>query len=98
MERVGTGLAKIARELLRGAPAQEAPLLAWPLACGTAVAARTRAVAFVHGGLRVEVLDAAWQPQLADLAPQYVASLCQLLGNDQVRHIEFVLPPGKGPR
>src|SRR5512142_2770549 len=95
MERVGTGLAKIAREILRGAPASEVPLLAWPLVCGTAVAARTRAVGFARGVLRVEVPDPAWRTQLGDLAPQYIASFARLLRNKQVERIDFELPAGK---
>jgi hypothetical protein len=101
MERVGTGLAKIAREILRGAPAGEVPLLAWPLVCGTAVAARTRAVGFQRGVLRVEVSDTAWRAQLVDLAPQYIASFARLLRNQRVERIEFELvagPSGSSPR
>lgn len=98
MERVGTGLAKMARDLLRGAPADEVPLLAWPLVCGAAVAARTRALGCERGVLRVEVPDAAWRAQLADLAPQYVASFTQLVGSKRVERIEFILSAAKGPR
>ena len=39
------GLEKIVLGSLRRVPQGEAPLLAWPLVCGSVVAERTRAVA-----------------------------------------------------
>ncbi len=48
MEQVGAGLEKIVAGSLRRSPAGEGPLLAWALACGQAVAARTRAVDFAR--------------------------------------------------
>ena len=41
-----------------------APVLAWPVACGGAVAANTEALSFVDGVLVVAVPDAVWRNQL----------------------------------
>ena len=61
MEQVGAGLEKIVAGSLRRSPAGRGPLLAWALACGQAVAVRTRALDFGQGILRVEVPDAGWR-------------------------------------
>jgi len=90
MQRASAGLEKIVAESLHRAPAEEAPLLAWPLACGSAVADRTRAVRFSEGILRVEVADAGWRKELQALAPQYVAAINRYVG-EGVRRIEFVV-------
>jgi hypothetical protein len=90
MEHVAEGLERIVTQSLRRAPAGEGPALAWPLACGPAVAVRTRAVAFTEGILRVEVPDAGWRAELRNLAPQYVAALNRYAA-DKVDRIEFVI-------
>jgi predicted nucleic acid-binding Zn ribbon protein len=89
MEQVGAGLEKIVVGSLRRSPAGEGPLLAWALACGHAVAARTRAVNFAQGILRVEVPDAGWRAELQALAPQYLAVINRYVA-ESVRRIEFV--------
>jgi predicted nucleic acid-binding Zn ribbon protein len=94
MEHVGAGLEKLVATTLRRAPAGEGPLLAWPLACGHAVAERTRAVDFAQGILRVEVPDAGWRAELRELAPQYVAVINRYVG-ESVKRIEFVISAGK---
>jgi hypothetical protein len=73
MEQIAPALEKVVVNSLHQAPASEAPLLAWPLACGSAVAERTRALEFSKGVLRVEVPDAGWRAELQHLAPRYVA-------------------------
>ena len=73
MEQIAPALEKIVINSLHQAPASDAPLLAWPLACGSAVAERTRAMEFSRGVLRVEVPDAGWRAELQHLAPRYVA-------------------------
>lgn len=75
MEQIAPALEKVVLASLRHAPATGAPLLAWPLACGSAVAERTRALEFSKGVLRVEVPDAGWRAELRHLAPRYVAIL-----------------------
>ena len=73
MERIAPALERVVLNSLHQASASDAPLLAWPLACGSAVADRTRALEFSKGVLRVEVPDAGWRAELQHLAPRYVA-------------------------
>lgn len=91
MEQVGAGLEKIVAGSLRRSPAGQGPLLAWALACGQAVAARTRAVEFAGGILRVEVPDAGWRAELQALAPQYLAVINRYVA-ESVKRIEFAIP------
>ena len=91
MEQVGAGLEKIVTGSLRRAPAGQGPLQAWALACGQAVAARTRAIDFTQGILRVQVPDAGWRVELQALAPQYLAIINRYLA-ESVTRIEFVIP------
>ncbi len=88
-------LEKLAASLLRGAAPDEAPLIAWPLACGQQVAEKTRAVRFSAKVLTVEVPDAEWREQLRDLAPNYLTVLNRLLAGS-VERIQFV-PRGESP-
>ena len=90
MEHVAVGLEKIVSGSLRRAPSGEAPLMAWPLACGQAVAARTKALDFENGVLQVQVPDAGWRAELQALAPQYLAVLNRYVA-ESVRKIEFVV-------
>ena len=87
MERARDGLQKIVVDAIRRAPAGQAAILGWPLACGTTVAARTRAVSFADGVLNVEVPDALWRSELVNLVPKYLATLSQFA---KVKRIEFV--------
>jgi Dna[CI] antecedent DciA-like protein len=90
MERATAGLQKIVSDALRRTPPGQAPLLAWPLACGTAVAERTRVLDYSQGVLRVEVPDSGWRSELQALAPQYVAVINRYVA-ETVRRIEFVI-------
>ena len=90
MERAATRLENIVARALHLAPPAESPLLAWPVVCGSAVAERTRAVAFSEGTLRVEVADRGWRQELSSLAPRYVAAMNRYSGV-QVRRIDFVV-------
>jgi hypothetical protein len=89
MERATAGLQKIVSDALRRTPPQQAPVLAWPLACGTAVAERTKVLDYSHGVLRVEVPDAGWRTELQSLASQYVAVINRYVGQT-VNRIEFI--------
>jgi len=60
MQQAGAGLERIVAGSLRRVPQAEAPLLAWPLVCGSVVAERTQATDFADAVLRVEVPDAGW--------------------------------------
>jgi Dna[CI] antecedent, DciA len=90
MERATAGLQKIVSDALRRTPPGQAPLLAWPVACGSAVAERTRVLDYSQGVLRVEVPDSGWRSELQALAPQYVAVINRYIA-ETVRRIEFVI-------
>ena len=100
LEQVGAGLEKIVAGSLRRSPAGQGPVLAWALACGQAVAARTRAIDFAQGVLRVEVPDAGWRAALQALAPQYLAVINRYVA-ESVMRIEFLIldkSAGQGAR
>ena len=90
MDRASAGLESVISKALRQAPAEESPLLAWPVACGSAVAERTRALNFSGGVLRIEVADAGWQRELGALAPRYLAAINRY-SVASVKRIEFVV-------
>ena len=94
MEHARGALQKIMTDALRHAAPDDAATLAGPLVCGAAVAAKTRACGVTGGVLAVEVHDAAWKSQLADLAPRYLAAL-QQLAPGQVKRIEFLIAGGE---
>jgi hypothetical protein len=88
LEQAGAGLEKLVANSLR--EAADTALLAWPLACGSAVSERTRALDFIDGVLRVEVADLGWKSELQALAPRYLA-IINRYAREQVRRIEFVV-------
>jgi len=94
MQPVAVGLQTIVIRSLRQAAAEDAPLLAWPLACGNSVSKRTRAIDFAEGILRVEVPDAGWRSELQTIAGQYLAILNRYV-NESVKRIEFVIANDK---
>ena len=93
MEHAAEALEKIVTNSLRRVPPGEAPVLAWPLVCGSVVAERTRALEFVNSVLRVEVPDAGWKREIQGLAPRYLAALNRYAGQT-VERIEFVIRRG----
>jgi hypothetical protein len=90
LNRASAGLESVISKALHQVPAEESALLAWPVACGSAVANRTRAVSFSGGILRVEVADAGWRRELTELAPRYVAVINRYSAV-RVERIEFVV-------
>jgi predicted nucleic acid-binding Zn ribbon protein len=92
LERVGSDLERVVVQSLRQAPPAQAPLMAWPVVCGSAVAERTRALNFRDGVLRVEVADNGWKSELQALAPRYLAAINRYT-IEIVRRIEFVVAP-----
>lgn len=68
----------------------DAPLVAWPLACGSKIAGRARAVTFANGTLTVSVPDETWRRQLQAFALQYLAALNQI-SSARVERLEFVI-------
>ncbi len=91
MEHVRQTLQQILVDAVRRAPAEDVPLLAWPLACGSAVSEKTRALAFGNGELVIQVPDAAWRVQLLALAGEYLRQLGEITGG-RVERLRFVLP------
>jgi hypothetical protein len=89
VEPITPGMEKLIAGSLRKTSSGNAPLLAWPMACGSAVAARTRALEFSRGVLIVEVPDKAWRAELQHLAPRYVAVLNKYAAG--VSRVEFVV-------
>ena len=85
-------LRKIFADKVCAQAGEEAPLLAWPVVCGAAVAQRTRALSFVDGVLMVAVPDAAWRSQLQSMYENYLAGINQLAAK-QVKSISFVVAP-----
>jgi hypothetical protein len=90
MEQASTGLERIVANSLRRVPQGDAPLLAWPLVCGSAVAERTRALEFSNSILRVEVPDVGWKCEMQNLAPRYVAAINRY-AVPKVERIDFVI-------
>ena len=90
MNRASAGLETIVARALHRVPPAESALLAWPVACGSAVAERTRALSFSDGILRVEVADPGWRRELAHLAPRYL-TLVNKYSASPVKRIEFVV-------
>ena len=84
MQHARVTLNKIYSSIIR----DDGPLTAWPLACGSKIAARTTALGFADGVLTVSVPDDAWRQQLQSFTPQYLAALNQVVA-EPVRKIEF---------
>lgn len=90
MQHAANGLEEVVQHSLRNVSQSEAPLLAWPLVCGSAVADRTRAVSFANSILRVEVPDAGWKRELENLCGRYLVGLNRYT-NAKVSRIELVV-------
>ncbi len=90
MQRAGPTLKKIFADTLRREAGDDAPLLAWPLACGAKVAEKANAIGYADGVLTVEVPDANWQQQLQDFERQYLAAL-RPVSVQAVNAIKFVV-------
>ena len=85
-------LKKIFTETVCSKAGDQAPLLAWPVVCGGAVAEKTRALSFVDGVLVVAVPETVWRKQLQQMYQQYLAGL-NLIAGQKVRDISFVVAP-----
>ena len=92
MQHARGTLKKIFTQNVCAKAGDEAPLLAWPVACGGSVAANTRAISFIDGTLMVAVPDAVWRNQLQFMSQQDLAGLNQIAGQ-VVRSISFVVAP-----
>lgn len=90
MRPASSTLKKIFADTLRREGGDNAPLLAWPLACGSKVAEKTSAIGYADGVLTVEVADATWRQQLEGLSRQYIVALKQISAQP-VNAIKFVV-------
>ncbi|HWZ11575.1 MAG TPA: DciA family protein [Acidobacteriaceae bacterium] len=80
MEPIRQPLDSIARDILHTLPPAERVMAAWPLVCGSRVAANAKAVGFEGATLRVVVADPVWRSELAPLGPRHAVRLQQLTG------------------
>jgi hypothetical protein len=90
MDQIRQTLQKILMDAVRRAPAEDLPLLAWPLACGAAVAEKTRTLAFADGELLIQVPDAAWRTQMLNLTGEYLRQLREIT-EGRIQRLRFVL-------
>ena len=88
MEPLAPTLRSVAAEWLKKNEPASVPLVLWPLICGEAIAARTRATSFADGILVVAVPERQWTAQLREFVPQYLAALNEV-SPVRVRSIEF---------
>lgn len=89
MQHAASTLRKIFRETLKR-DADDGVLQAWPLACGTRIADRARALSFADGKLTVAVPDESWRRQLQSFTADYLSALNQIAA-ERVNKIEFVI-------
>jgi len=89
-------LDSLASAVLKGAPSDQAVVLAWPLACGSAVAQKTEALGFADAILRIRVPDRGWQMQLQSFSARYVERLTKLAGT-AVKRIEYEIARADEP-
>lgn len=80
MQSARRELKSLAAKILKDASPEDSVILAWPLACGSTVAARTEALSFVDGTLHVLVPDSGWKAQLESFLAQYRQKLSELSG------------------
>lgn len=96
----------LAARLFGASPARTLVLLqaAWPLAVGPELARRTEVVGIENRTLRVRVPDVSWRKVLHRVAPQILARLREIVGDELMPHrmgfldggmatIETPLPP-----
>jgi Dna[CI] antecedent, DciA len=84
------------RDLLKGAlgrslsrlQAEDKLAVAWPVACGRALAERGTIVGFADGLVHVEVTDGAWLRQMMSMRGQLASEMGRIAGV-QVRGIHF---------
>lgn len=81
MERLREVLGSaLAGSLGKGASDEDRLAAAWPVACGMALAGRTRVAGVEAGVLRVAVADAAWLAQMQSLRPRLVREVGRIAG------------------
>jgi len=89
MHHARATLSKIYGKAVQQVAAEHAPVLAWPLACGSKVAQRTAALGCVNGELAVRVPDKVWRNELQCFHDRYLAALNQV-SRHKVKSIRFI--------
>ena len=89
MQHAASTLRKIFRDSVCR-EGSDAPILAWPLACGSKIAERATALSFADGVLTVSVPDRTWQHQLQSFTAQYLGAL-NSISTAKVDRIAFVV-------
>ncbi len=89
MHHARATLNKIYGTAVQQVAGEQAPVLAWPLACGSKVAQRTAALGCVNGELAVRVPDKVWRNELQRFQDRYLAALNQV-SRHKVKSIRFV--------
>ncbi len=89
MHHARATLSKIYANAVQQVAGEQAPVLAWPLVCGSKVARRTAALGCVNGELAVRVPDKIWSNELECFRDRYVAALNQM-SRHKVTSIRFV--------
>jgi len=89
MHHARATLSRIYAKAAQQVAGEQAPVMAWPLACGSKIAKRTAALGCVNGELAVRVPDKIWRNQLQCFSDQYVAALNQM-SRHKVKSIRFV--------
>jgi len=89
MHHARVTLSRIYAKAAQQVAGEQAPVMAWPLACGSKIAKRTAALGCVNGELAVRVPDKIWRNQLQCFSDQYVAALNQM-SRHKVKSIRFV--------
>lgn len=91
MQHARSTLSKIYANAVQRAAGEQAPVIVWPLVCGSKVAQRTAALSYLNGELAVRVPDGLWRNQLECLTGRYLAALNQV-SREKVKSIRFVAP------
>lgn len=89
MQHAGSTLRKIFNNALSN-EGDDAPLLAWPLACGTKIGEKATALAYADGVLTISVPDETWRRQLQSFSGHYLRALNRITPA-KVERIEFVV-------
>jgi len=70
----------------------------WARVVGPRVARHTRAIAFEHGVLRVEVEGSAWMHELTMLKRDLVSAINRDLGSECMKDVRFLVSRGGIPK
>src|SRR5437016_6104788 len=89
MQSIKANLQELSALLLTQVPPDQAPIVAWPMICGSAVAAKTSAQQFGNETLTIRVPDPKWKSELEGFVPQYLSAFNKVLPN-QVKQLRFV--------